>query len=61
METPENKRPTEVCTMTIVFPVLCDEEVLSIRKKVRALLEDIPDVMLDFHIRGIPKHGPPIR
>jgi len=55
--TTENR---EVCTLTIAFPVTSDDEAIDVKKQVGALLAQMPDVMIDFRIRRMPKHGPPM-
>lgn len=60
MDTTESKAPPEVCTMTIAFPVVSDDAAIDVKKKIGNLLVDMPDVMIDFRIRRMPKHGPPM-
>ena len=50
----------EICSITIAFPVVDDDSAIDIKKKIKALLGDTPDVMIDFRIRGLPQHGPPV-
>jgi len=57
MTTPTTEKP-EICTLTIAFPVTSDDEAIDVKKRVGLLLEDKPDVMIDFRIRRMPKHGP---
>lgn len=61
METQENKPVKEICTLTIAFPVVSDDAAIEIKKKVGALLVDMPDVIIDFRIRALPTNGPSLR
>ena len=63
MEIPQenNKTLQEVCTITILFPIESDDHAIDVKKKIGAVLKEVPDVMVDFRIRGIPKHGPSVR
>ena len=57
----ENGKSKEVCSITIAFPVVDDDAAIDIKKKIKALLGDTPDVMIDFRIRGLPTNVIPVR
>ncbi len=44
---------TEVCTIRIMFPVDSDEQAIDCKKKIRAVLKDIPDVNIQFSMMDI--------
>jgi len=50
----------EICSITIAFPVTSDDEAIDVKKKIGTLLAGKPDVIIDFRIRRMPKHGPPM-
>jgi len=51
----------EICSITIVFPIVDDDSAIAVKKKIKELLGDTPDVMIDFRIRGLPANGLPVR
>jgi len=51
----------EVCSITIAFPVIDDDMAMEVKKKIKAMLADTPDVMIDFRIRGLPANVLPVR
>jgi len=57
--TEENKKPVEpeICTIRIVFPVESDEQAIEFKKKIKALLADIPDSAIQFAIMSRPSGG----
>jgi len=63
MESPQGKSesPKEICSITIAFPVIDDDMAIDIRKKIKTLLGDTPEVMIDFRIRGLPANVLPVR
>jgi len=40
----------EMCTIRIIFPVESDEQALSVKKRIRETLGDIPNVQVHFAI-----------
>lgn len=42
--------PKEVCSMRIVFPVTSDEQAIEYKKKITALLSEIPEAAIQFSI-----------
>jgi len=57
METPETKQADELCTITILFPVVTDEVAIAVKGKIRDVLTDIPDARIDFRIIPMGKRG----
>jgi len=53
-------RTKQVCTMSIVLPIVTDDEAIAIKKKIEVVLENVTDAMIDFRIRKMPKNGPPM-
>ena len=52
----ENLSPTgsEICSIRIMFPVQSDEQAIEYKKKISALLAEIPDVHIQFSIMNTP-------
>jgi len=48
----------EVCSIRIMFPVSSDEQAFDYKKKITALLAEIPDAQIQFSIMSSP---PPAR
>lgn len=44
----------EVCSIRIMFPVESDEQAIEYKKKITALLAEIPDVQIHFTIGTMP-------
>lgn len=54
----------EICTIRIMFPVDSDEQAIDCKKKIAALLAEIPDSQIQFSLMGSMQGksvGPPIR
>ncbi|GAI67848.1 unnamed protein product [marine sediment metagenome] len=49
----------EVCMIRIVFPVQSDEQAIDCKKKVQAVLADIPDIQIHFSLMSAPPSGQP--
>lgn len=45
----DNDTP-EVCSIRIMFPVQSDEQAIEYKKKIAAILSDVPDVQVHFSI-----------
>lgn len=43
-------QPKEICSIRIAFPVMTDEQAIEYKKKVSAVLSDIPDANIQFSI-----------
>jgi len=55
MGDPEQKTtPKEICSIRIGFPVESDEQAIEYKKKVTAVLADIPNVQIQFSLMPIP-------
>ena len=50
---------SEVCTIRIMFPVNSDEQAIECKKKIRAVLHEIPDVNMQFNIMDTSGVMPP--
>ncbi len=48
----------EICTIRLMFPVDSDEQAIEIKKKITALLVDIPDSQIAFAIHSSPPSPP---
>lgn len=44
----------EVCTIRIMFPVESDEQAIGYKKKITALLSEIPEAQIHFNLMPIP-------
>ncbi len=42
---------TELCTMRIAFPVESDEQAIDVKKKITAILAEIPDAGIQFTLQ----------
>ena len=49
---------TELCTIRIIFPVNSDEQAIEVKKKISALLDDVPDAQIQFSIMNAPRGRP---
>jgi len=55
MGDPEQKTiPKEICSIRIGFPVVSDEQAIEYKKKVTAVLADIPEVQIQFSLMPMP-------
>ncbi|KKM88740.1 hypothetical protein LCGC14_1255710 [marine sediment metagenome] len=63
MESPQGKSesPKQICSITVMFPVLSDDEAIAVKKRIGESVKDIADARIDFRITNLPHHGPPIR
>lgn len=51
METPQKvKFNREVCSIRIMFPVESDDQAIDFKKKIAALLAEIPDAQIQFSL-----------
>ena len=50
----------EICSIRIMFPVESDEQAIEYKKKVTALLAEIPESTIQFSLMGIPPNAPPV-
>lgn len=57
-EPTDNNTVKEVCTIRIVFPVKSDEQALSVKASISALLADIPEAQLHFGLMPMPSNIP---
>ena len=48
----------EVCSIRIMFPVQSDEQAIEYKKKITALIADVPDAMIQFAINSSPIDRP---
>lgn len=56
------KEKTEICTIQVVIAVDSDEQAIDAKKKISAVIADIPDAQMKFSImnvnpRGLPTNG----
>lgn len=49
-ETQPRKTGSEICSIRIMFPVKSDEAAIEYKKKIAAILADIPDAQIQFSI-----------
>ena len=47
----------EVCRLSIIFPVESDEQAIEYKKKISALLVEIPDAQINFSLMTMPNGG----
>jgi len=48
----------EVCSIRIMFPVDTDEQAIDYKKKIAALLAEIPESVLNFSLATVPATPP---
>ena len=53
MENDKTEQAKEVCSITLIFPVLSDDEAMSVKKKIGEVVSDIPDARIDFRIANM--------
>lgn len=53
-ETEQKTLPKEICSIRIGFPVDTDEQAIEYKKKVTAVLADIPNVQIQFSLMPMP-------
>lgn len=56
-ETEQSQETKQVCTIQIGFPVDTDEQAIEYKKKIAAVLADIPKVRIEFSLMTIPRHA----
>jgi len=59
----ETTPPTQVCSIRIGFPVTSDEQAIAYKKKLNAVLSDIPNARIEFSLVTLPvglPNGPQI-
>ena len=44
----------EICTIRIIFPVESDEQAIEYKRKIAAILADVPDSNIQFSIMSTP-------
>lgn len=49
----------EICTIRIIFPVESDEHAIDCKKKINAIIADIPDAQIQFGLMTPPSNTPP--
>lgn len=58
----ENKQmvtqPQQICSLRIGFPVASDEEAIAYKKKLTAILTDIPQMRIEFSLSSMPSQAP---
>lgn len=55
------KSEPQICKITIMFPVDTDEQAIEQKKKITAVISDIPAVNVQFSLMNIPANGPQVR
>jgi len=45
---------SELCFITIVFPVASDEVAIAIKRKMQEIIEPIPDARIEFRLGPLP-------
>ena len=50
----------EICTIRIMFPVKSDEQSIEYKKKITALLSEIPEAQIQFSLLNAPLPVPPV-
>jgi len=57
----ENSNATkEICSITVAFPVVSDDEAIDVKKKIGEVVKHIPDARVDFRIMSMVRNGPPV-
>lgn len=53
---PEKQTTTasDICSIRIMFPVESDEQAINYKKKITALLAEIPEAQIQFSLSSIP-------
>ena len=49
----------QICQIRIMFPVVSDEEAIACKKKITALLSEIPEAQIQFSLMPAPDRPPP--
>lgn len=58
-EPEQTQPPQEICSMRIMFPVTSDEQAIDYKKKISAVLSDIPQARFEFNLSSVPVRQPP--
>ena len=56
-ENAETPQPQQMCTIRIGFIVATDEQAIEYKKKIAAVLSDIPDAQIQFSLMTAPRGG----
>lgn len=48
----------ELCQIRVMFPVESDEQAIDYKKKIAAIVKDIPEAQLFFNIMSMPEGMP---
>lgn len=60
MDDEQEKTPTlQVCTMHVGFPIESDEQAIEYKRKIAAVLVDLPKARIDLSIIAAPLPPPP--
>jgi len=54
------KQPPQICSIRIGFPVDSDEQAISYKQKIAAILTDIPQARIEFGLSSMPTRPPTI-
>lgn len=52
------KQPQQICSIRIGFPVETDEQAIEYKKKISAILTDMPQVRIEFSLSSMPMRPP---
>lgn len=50
---PENESPKQICTITVIFPVVSDDEAIAVKKKIGDAVAEISESRVDFRITNL--------
>lgn len=50
----QKAQPEQVCSIRIMFPVETDEQAIEYKKKIGAILADIPHARIEFTLMPVP-------
>jgi len=59
-EEKQTKQPQQICSIRIGFPVDSDEQAISYKQKITAILVDIPQARIEFGLSSMPIRPPTI-
>jgi len=51
---PKETSNQEICSIRIMFPVVSDEQAIEYKKKITALLSEIPEAQIQFGLNTMP-------
>lgn len=51
---PKEKSNQEICSIRMMFPVSSDEQAIEYKRKITALLVEIPDAQIQFSLMSSP-------